>query len=92
MLKFVGCASALPMGVAPEATCDCLQSDIGSFLQRSSEILTAHFVFLVQPCVQESMKLMARCERLKASRAVLRETVEKTTGEFFLLLYASGVL
>ena len=71
------------MGVAPEATCDCVQSGVDSYMQRSSEILTAHFGLLVQPSVQESMKLVARFEWLKTSRAVLRETVEKMTGDFF---------
>ena len=33
---FIGCATALPIGVAPEATCDCLQSGVGSI---SSHVL-----------------------------------------------------
>ena len=68
------------MGVAPEATFKCLQSGVGSFLQHSSEIFTAYAVLLVQPFVQESMKLVARCDRLRASRAALREAVEQMTG------------
>ena len=32
---FIGCAIALPMGVAPEATCDWLQSGVGSRVSRA---------------------------------------------------------
>ena len=72
------------MGVAPEATFECLQSGVGSFLQHSSEIFTAYAILLVQHFVQESVKLLTHFDRLRASRAALRETVEQTTGEFFL--------
>ena len=38
----------------------------------------------VQPLVQEVMKIVARCARLKSTRGALREAVEQATGKFSL--------
>ena len=47
------------------------------------------YCLLVQPLVQEAMKIVARCARLKSSRGELRKAVEQATGKFAVALVYS---
>ena len=39
----------------------------------------------VQPLVQEAMKIVARCARLKSTRGALREAAEQAAGELLFV-------
>ena len=75
---FIGCATALPMGVAPESMFDCLQSCIdSSWLASCSSCICLSWT---QPVFQPLLEFGQRLVEAESERDLLRKDLKKAQG------------